>query len=344
MRRLTWLVPMILAGVCNAQATAPKPRLALDTPAPDIKVSTLDEKPTSLAALRTTNPNKIIVLQFASLTDPIFRSHATSVDRLAARDLDKALFVIVYQKEFHAADSQDPLEINANEGFNIAEPTSLAERIKLAKQVPERLGIANQTIVVDAWNNAASLRYGSYPNMTFIIDAKGNLVAGYPFMDTTKVQTAIDTLAAGKPLPDALRGSTQGNTPAPFDPSTAAMDMTGGRGPAAIAAVLDHVSIPDAQRATLLAAVAGYLADVQAFRQARLGGVLPARGGAAAGTAATVPAKPPTVQDFQQSIADLRAGAEKVKQVIKQTLNAKDAAQLFSALDNLTPAQHLFSQ
>ncbi len=344
MRSVTLLLPLLLAGAALAQQNAPKPRLALGEAAPEILVTTLDGKGTGLAALRGANANKVIVLQFASLTDPIFRNHATSVDRLATRDADKAVFVIIYQKEYHAADSQDPLDLNTTEGFNLADPTSQTERVKLAQQLPERLGVKNQTVLVDAWNNTSSLRYGSYPNMTFVIDAKGNLQAGYPFMDPAKVQAAVDALASGKTLPDDLKGSIRTNGPAPFDSSIAAMEMTGGRGPASIAAVLDRVSIPDDKRITLITAVAAYLADVQDFRQTRA--ALPnAPAAARAGVqVATTQTKASTPQDVQKALTDLRAGADKLKPIIKQNLNAKDAAQLFEVLDNLTPAQHLFGQ
>lgn len=338
MRRLIFVLPFLLGGALLAQENSAKPRLALGEPAPEIQVTTLDNKPTSLAGLRNANPNKVIVLQFGSLTDPIFRNHATSVDRLAARDVDKAIFVIVYQKEFHAADSESPLALNESGGFNLAAPTSQTERMALAKSLPERLGIKNETIVVDAWSNVTSQRYGSFPNMTFVIDSKGVLQAGYPFMDPAKVQAAVDALASGKSLPDELKGSVKSAGPAPFDSAIAAMEMTGGRGPAAIAAVLDRADIPDDKRITVITAVAGYLADVQNFRQAR--GGAPARAGV--GTMpATMAARGP--QDVQKAITDLRASAEKVKPIIRQNLNAKDAAALFQALDNLTPAQRLFS-
>ena len=222
------------AGAAWAQE-APKPRLALELPAPEIAAPTLDGKPLTIVALRAANPGKILVLQFGSITDPIFRSRVSTVDKFADKYADKAAFVVVYQKEAHPADGPDAVEVNQNEGFNIAEPTSIEERQKLAKQAVDRLHIASQTVIVDVWNNTSSLRYGSYANMTFIIDAKGNLQAGYPFMDPAKAQAGIDTLVDGKPLPAELKGSTQRGGPAAFDFATAAMDMTGGRGPASVA-------------------------------------------------------------------------------------------------------------
>ncbi|HVT83239.1 MAG TPA: hypothetical protein VHM90_21550, partial [Phycisphaerae bacterium] len=86
--------------------------------------------------------------------------------------------------------------------------------------------------------------------------------------------------------------------------------------------------------------------DVQEFRQARGGPAgAPARGGAAAARGGTQPATQARgPQDVQAAVITLRAAAEKLKPIVRQNLSAKDAAQLFQALDNLTPAQRLFAQ
>ena len=98
--------------------------------------------------------------------------------------------------------------------------------------------------------------------MTFIIDGKGNLVAGYPWMDTVKVQSALDLLIDGKPLPPELKGSVKLSASAPLDFTGAAMDMTGGRGPATIAMSLDKMNLNDQQRQVLYPALAQFLANL----------------------------------------------------------------------------------
>ena len=336
----------MLSAAGRGQESVPRARLALDLPAPEIAATTVDGKAASLAGLRAANAGKIVVLQFGSITDPVFRTHLSTVEKMADRNADKAAFVIVYQKEAHPADGE-ALEVNVREGFNIAEPTGLGERKSLARQAVERLHIASETVVVDAWNNASSLRYGSMPNMTFIIDAKGLLLAGYPFMDPAKVQAALETLAAGKALPVELKGSIRAGGPAPFDFAAAAAEMTGGRGPASIAAVLERATLTDQQKQNLLVAIAEYMADVQDFRQARgalpgaarAGATQPVRGNAAGGAAT----KPSTPQDVLAAQTTLRASAERLKTVVKRSLNAADAAALFAALDAMAPAQRLFT-
>jgi len=342
-------MPVILAAtVALGQENAPKPRLALDAPAPGIAATTVDGKTSTLEALRGTG-NKIVVLQFASLSDPIFRTHTPTVEKLAAREGSKAQFVIIYQKEAHP--DSDPLEINTKAGISVPEQQDLAARTALARQTVDQLNITSEMMLVDAWNNATAARYGSLPNMTFIIDGKGVLQASYPFMDPAKVQAAVDTLAAGKPLPAELRGSVQANGLAPFDFSGAAADMTGGRGPASIASALERATLSDQQKQAVLVAIAEFMANMQDFRASRgaatpaatrAAATAPARGAASApGTPAA--ARGDAVPDLPTAQANLKASADHLKTVVKQNMNAKDAPTLLAALDAVAPAQHLFT-
>jgi hypothetical protein len=200
-------------------------------------------------------------------------------------------------------------------------------------------------VIVDVWSNTSSLRYGSYPNMTFVIDAKGTLQAGYPFMDQGKVQTAVEALMAGKEVPGSVKGSPMraATGPAPFDYAGAAAEMTGGRGPAGIAAVLDRIQMNEAQRAVLLPAIAEYMADVQTFRQARGGPGRAGRPGAATQPGNGRGDRGAGPGDSQSAVSAMRSSAEKLKAVIKQNLSAKDAAALYGALDAMAPGQRLFS-
>ena len=62
-----------------------------------------------------------------------------TVEKTAPKESDKALFVVLYQKEAHP--DSDPLEVNTNSGFNLPAPQSLADRQKLARQAMEQLHI-----------------------------------------------------------------------------------------------------------------------------------------------------------------------------------------------------------
>ncbi len=146
----------------------------------------------------------------------------------------------------------------------------------------------------------------------------------------------LDTLAAGKPLPPELKGSIKLSGAAPLDFTGAAMDMAGGRGPIAIGMALDREGLSDAQLAAIYPALAQFMADLAEFRQA---------GTAARGTAtppanpnATAPAstqKVVTQQDVQAANQKLHDSAVRLKTVIKQNSNPKQAAELFDALEQM---------
>ncbi len=76
----------------------------------------------------------------------------------------------------------------------------------MAQQASTRLNIAQQTILVDAWNDTSAHRYGGLGNMTFLIDAKGKLAAAYPWMDVPKLEGALNDILDGKPVEEAHRG------------------------------------------------------------------------------------------------------------------------------------------
>jgi hypothetical protein len=341
-------------GPVKAKAPAdavgkPQAKLAIGEPAPEIMATTLDSKPISLAGLRGIvdgSKAKIVVLQFGSMTEPVFRSHIPAVEKLANTFGDRVNFVIVYGEEAHPADTGKALAINTDQGFSFSAPTTLAEREGVAHLAIERLNIKKETVIVDAWNNTTALRYGSYPNMTFIIDAKGNLQAFYPWMDPPKVQAALNALLADKPLSPELKGSIRPSGAAPLDVTGAAMDMAGGRGPGQVALALDRLNLTEAQRQVLMPAIANYMADLQKFRQTRASMMgQPARGGtspaANRGNQTNGDKKAATREEVQVTQDSLREAAQKLKALIKETLNEEDAAQLLKALEG-TQAQRLF--
>jgi hypothetical protein len=339
--------PALAPPVPSDVAGKPQGRLAIGEPAPEIIATTLDGRQVSLAGLRAprdeAGPPRLIVLQFGSMTEPVFRSRVPAVEKLAAKYPQRVHFVIVYGTEAHASDSPNALEINEKDGFGLAEPATIAERQKAAQGLADRLKIKNQTVLVDAWNNTSALRYGSYPNMTFIIDDKGVLQAGYPWMDPNKVARTLDALLADKPLPPELRGSVKPSAPAPLDVTGSAMDMAG-RGPAVVALALDRSSMTEAQRQKLLPALGRYFADLQKFRETRIAmNGNPARGNRGNAQSTDAEKAPRTPEDAQNALTQLRKSADDLKTLIKETLNEKDADALLSALEQ-TQAQRLFAK
>jgi hypothetical protein len=268
---------------------------------------------------------KPVIFQFASITEPVFRKHAAEVEKLAAAYEGKAAFVIVYQKESHAADSPAALELNTTDGYPFAAPVSQEERVKLAKTAMERLGIKKQAMVVDAFNDVTAARYAARPNSTYLLDSRGGLAAAYPWMDAKKLKGALDAVLADKTVPPEFQGPVRmEKIPA------AAFEDPQGNGRLSVAIALDNLSLTDAQKQAIYPAIAELLADIREFRETR-----PA---AASRPAGGVPAPADDLQTWQ---AKLRADYEKVSKALKDNLSEKEYTPTLQALERTIPPRLL---
>lgn len=324
------LLPLLLLSTAAIAAT-PEPSAppALGIQAPELSAVTLDNKPLRLLDLR----GKPVVLEFGSATEPMFRARAKAVEDLAKKYGDKVTFLVLYTKEAHAADTPEALDLNTDEGFSFAQPTRLDERIALAKQTADRLHLPASRIAVDQWNNFSSKIYGNYPNMTFVIDAKGNLQAGYPWMDTGKLVPALDALLAGKPVPSDVRGHTRQAAPDGSDIMNMSLDMTNTRGPQGLGVLLDRLSLTNQQKTTLYPAVAQFFSDLRQFRGIPANGAAPA----AAGEASVSP------EEYQKMIENLRTSAHNLDVVAKQTLPDADYQKMMTLLQQGPQMKRFFS-
>jgi len=324
---------VLFGAICEVSFAGNAPKLKSDQPAPEILATTTDGQPVTLESLH----GKPVVLEFGSITEPVFRLRVPAVEKLAGKYGDKVEFVIVYQRESHAADTDQALEVNTPD-FAISRPMSEDERTALAVQAAKRLEIKNEKLLVDAWNDTSTLRYGGYPNMTFVIDDKGNLQAAYPWMDVNKVKAAVDLLLAGKDLTADLRGSVEPAKPATMDYTNTAMDMTGLKGPQAIGMVVDHMKLSDDQKAVIYPALAQFLADARNFREQQ-GLVVK---GAGAGAVAPTTQKVVTPEETQAGIQKLRESANALKEACRKVLSDKDAKTIIDTLDQ-GPGHRLFA-
>jgi hypothetical protein len=333
-----------LAGAADEVGGKGHVHLPLGVMAPEILATSMDGRLVTLESLR----GKPVVMEFGSITEPLFRLRVATVEKLAAGYGDKVTFLLVYGKESHAADTADAIEENGQEGFDIANPVSQAERLKVAQQAIDRLKIVNEKVAVDAWNNTSVLRYGNTPNMTFVIDAAGKLQAGYPWMDPKKVQGAVDSLLAGQTVPAGLRGPVQGGSAANTDYASAAMEMTGNGPGAKLALVLDNLNMTDAQKAGIYPALSEFLSDRRTLRgvlggpagnAAGAGGKAGAKAGAGAaggvgGASANGDEKPITPEELEGNLMKMREDVVRLKAVMQTYLSASQVQQVLDVLDN----------
>jgi len=293
---------------------------AFGKPAPEIAVADLDGNPLMLASLK----GKPVVLEFGSLTEPVLRLHAKDVEKLALQFKNKATFLLVYQTEAHPAGSAGALDLNNDDGFATPEATTPDERVKLARELVDKLAIKNETVVVDQWSNATAKRYGTMANMTFLIDAQGNLAAAYPWMDPKKTQGALTELLAGKPISDANMGPGRTQQQALTIP-----DGLGAQGPGAgvitAAVALDSMTLTDQTRAAVYKPLAMYVAALRNLRDKA------AAQAAAQNAAGTQNPKPPVDPAAElQKVAD---AAKDLKTALKQHLKAEDYQTMTDALN-----------
>lgn len=290
-----------------AQTTQPKPQLLLGKPAPEILATTLDGKPAKLADYK----GKPILLQFGSITEPVFRNKSAAMEKLAADFADKAHFLIIYAEESHPGDTEAALQINNDEGFAIARPQKLEERIKLARLAVDKLTLKNQTMLVDAWNNTSAKRYNDLPNMLFLIDKDGNLATGWPWADPKKARLALEALLAGKPIPAEAHGPRKQDAIAALDPDDMAMGMMGG-GPGNFALLLDGMDLSDKQRAAIYPPLATFLAESRNLREQRK--------------------EEDKAPDLADAIQKLRTQAQTLQKALKENLKDEDYTAAMKAL------------
>lgn len=312
--------------------------LVLGKPVPEIDAVDLKNNPVHPFLLQ----GKVILLQFGSITEPVFRAHADSSEKIAA-DLTaaypgKVTCIVIYQHEAHASDGPDALQLNAETAFAFAAPTTMAERIALASQAAERLHLKHQTIWVDQRNNLSSARFGNLPNMTFIIDANGNLAAAYPWMDTLKVRAALNDLLTGKPIASEHMG------PYRASPASGGIDMDTvslGRkkGPIAAIAAIDDLHLTLAQQEAVYPSLLDLFSQIRDLRKEN-------KAAAKAAESKTADTKTPAAKsedgyDRDAAVAKLKATAARFQAALKANTSPADYDKVMAAFKQ-GPGRFLF--
>lgn len=306
---------MLLAGAALAQTPTPPPATQrapwpqAGTPAPAISVVDCS---TGLPTQWRDFSGAPVVLQFGSLSDPIFRKRQPMMEKLADFYAGRVKFVIVYQREAHPAD--EALDANTADNIAIPAPQSLEDRLESARKAIVTLNLKNQRVVVDDWTNATSRRYGGYPNSAFLIDAKGTVAASYPWTDPNKLRRAMDEILAGKPISATNQGPVRIS-----DMPIANIDDMGAeqRGLGAVVRILDRTDLTEVQRNKILPALAKFAASARNLREKR------------------------NESDEATLIRRAKESAAQLKDVLKETLPAETYSEVLAAL-NTGPIGRLF--
>ncbi len=314
-----WAADSGPAGGVNTPQGVVRQPLAIGDFAPAISATDLQGVAVNLQKFR----GKPVILQFGSITDPIFRMHCPAIEKLTATFGDKAKFLLVYQREAHPAG--DDLDINVRDGYSIAAPQQFGESaIKLATQAATRLNITQQTILVDAWNDASARRYGGLANMTFLIDAKGKLAAAYPWMDATKLEGALNDVLSGQGVSEAHRGPVRSGGAA-----ITVLESDDGFGPAHFATVIDNLHLSDQQKTAIYPILADFVIQIRALRMGGDGQFNAQK----KPTTTTAPAAAPKMAPGEV-FAKIREDMETFKTRLKPLLTDQQYAQLVDGLNH----------
>ncbi len=147
--------------------------------APDFILATTTGDTIALSSLYQDKP---VVLEFGSISCPVFRGKIAPMERLYNELRTAANFLAVYTIEAHPADVVSPYsnhvwvhDKNIAEGILVNQPTIYEERWALALQAEVLLGIT-RPLVVDNMDNAVWEQYGKRPNSAFVIGTDGRVI------------------------------------------------------------------------------------------------------------------------------------------------------------------------
>lgn len=162
---------ILLKGLFSGEVGSMHEGPSIGDQAPDFTLQTHDEQQTiQLSKLFGSKP---VVLVFGNFTCGPFRSMYPEVDEIARRYQNEATFVGVYVREAHPTDGWR-MSSNDKVGVEVAQPTTLAERVSVAGQYCKRLK-PSIPVVVDTVDDAAGHAYSGMPARLYVIDRHGKV-------------------------------------------------------------------------------------------------------------------------------------------------------------------------
>ena len=132
----------------------------------------------------------VLVLEFGSMSCPVFRSHAQAMENMKRLEGSRAFFLIVYTREAFPAGDKN-VERNRDEGVNIPQATTLDDRKSQALETQRKLRITIP-MAVDSMDDSVSNAFGSFPNGAVVIGKDGKIAARQQWTNPDTLRLAID--------------------------------------------------------------------------------------------------------------------------------------------------------
>jgi len=163
----------------DASAANVTPGVTAGEKAVDVTLHTLDGEPVQVADLYAERP---AVIEFGSITCPIFTSKTERMDRLADAYADEVDFYVVYTREAHP-------------GLNYPAHQTLDEKRGRAAAACRTESI-DRTMLVDDVDGRMHRLYVPLPNSVYLIGTDGIVAHRADWLDPDLLESEIDTLLA----------------------------------------------------------------------------------------------------------------------------------------------------
>jgi peroxiredoxin len=150
--------------------------------APNLSVRTLDGRPVALQDFR----GKPVVLETGSVTSPVYAGKVEQMNELAARYPD-VHFLLLYVREAHP-------------GSRVRAHRSDEDKAACARLAQREIG-EWRPILLDDLQGTMHRRFGEYPNMVYVIDARGKVIYRAKWNDVHEVDAVLRALDGGHPVP-----------------------------------------------------------------------------------------------------------------------------------------------
>jgi Spy/CpxP family protein refolding chaperone/thiol-disulfide isomerase/thioredoxin len=160
-------------------------------PAPSIRLTQTDLNVVDLSKFK----NRVVVLEFGSVTCPSFRDHVQEMEKLYKHYGERVSFFVIYTREAHPSDGWN-VSRNEDDRIDVHQPTDIETRMDIAEKAKTYLHISIPLLVDDLEDTAAKA-YNGAPNATVIL-AGGNIVARQQWTDPSGLPRLIDDALGDK--------------------------------------------------------------------------------------------------------------------------------------------------
>lgn len=155
-----------------------KPNIRAGEHAPSGTLETLDGDVVALEDLWADTP---AVLEFGSVTCPIFHSNIESMNRLAASYADSVAFSLIYVREAHP-------------GHRCGPHDSMDEKRSLAREVAP--DVSTRAVLLDDLDGSVHQAFDTLPNSVHLVGTDGIVAYRADWLHPDELEAAIEELLA----------------------------------------------------------------------------------------------------------------------------------------------------